>query len=151
MSGDVRPGTTRRAFVAGFCGAVGASALTACGGGTAAGPGTTGPAGPASPTVDAGTDPTVVPVPDIPVGGGRIFPDHRLVVTRPAAGELKGFTAICTHDGCTLTAVTDGTIRCPCHGSRFAITDGTVVNGPARRALTPRPLTVENGAVVLGG
>jgi Rieske Fe-S protein len=86
---------------------------------------------------------------DIPVGGGRVFPEYRLVVTQPAVGGLRAFTAICTHDGCMLTAVTDATIRCPCHGSRFAIADGTVVNGPATRALTPRPIRVEGDSIIL--
>ena len=48
-----------------------------------------------------------------------------------------------------LTAVTNATIRCPCHGSRFAITDGTVVNGPADRALTPRPIRVQGDSIIL--
>lgn len=87
---------------------------------------------------------------DIPVGGGKIFPDYRLVVTRPAAGDLRAFTAICTHDGCMLTTVADMTINCPCHGSRYAVIDGAVVHGPAMRALTPRSITVEGDSIFLG-
>ena len=83
------------------------------------------------------------------VGGGRIFPDFRLVVTRPAAGELRAFTAICTHEQCLLTTVADGLIGCPCHGSRFAITDGAVVHGPAARSLTPRPVRLQGDSIIL--
>jgi Rieske Fe-S protein len=79
----------------------------------------------------------------------RIFPNYRLVVTQPAAGDPRAFTAICTHDGCTLTTVTDGTINCPCHGSRFAITDGAVVHGAALRALTRRKVTVQGYSIIL--
>lgn len=87
-------------------------------------------------------------VADIPVGGGRIFPDQKVVVTQPAAGEVLAFSAICTHQGCTVAAVQDGTINCPCHGSRFNL-DGTVANGPAARPLESRAVTVENGEITL--
>ena len=52
------------------------------------------------------------------------------MVTQPEAGEFKGFTNICTHRPCPVAAVTE-TIDCNCHGSRYSITDGSVVNGPA--------------------
>ena len=58
--------------------------------------------------------------------------DDKLVVTQPTEGEFKGFTAVCTHQGCTVGRVEDGEIRCPCHGSRFSAEDGSVVGGPAR-------------------
>ncbi|MFB9701325.1 QcrA and Rieske domain-containing protein [Rhodococcus aetherivorans] len=101
---------------------------------------------------DAGTDAAagqpLAAVADIPVGGGRIFPDQKVVVTQPAAGEVLAFSAICTHQGCTVAAVQDGTINCPCHGSRFNL-DGTVANGPAARPLESRAVTVENGEITL--
>ena len=86
---------------------------------------------------------------DIPVGGGAVFPDRRVVVTRPAPGEFRGFGIVCTHDGCELDRVADGTINCPCHGSRYSITDGSVVQGPARTGLRRETVAVENGCVVL--
>ena len=55
------------------------------------------------------------------------------MVTQPAAGEFRAFSATCTHQGCAVGDVTDGTINCPCHGSKFAVADGAVVDGPARR------------------
>ncbi|WP_345381778.1 Rieske (2Fe-2S) protein [Pseudonocardia yuanmonensis] len=78
-----------------------------------------------------------------------MFPEDLVVVTQPTVGDLRAFDAICTHDGCMLTTVSDATIGCPCHGGRFAITDGTVVSGPAKRALTPRPISVRDGSIVL--
>lgn len=87
-------------------------------------------------------------VADIPVGGGQVFPDQKVVVTQPAAGEVLAFSAICTHQGCTVAAVQDGTINCPCHGSRFNL-DGTVANGPAARPLESRAVTVDNGEITL--
>jgi Rieske Fe-S protein len=86
---------------------------------------------------------------DIPLGGGRVFPDVRVVVTQPAAGEFKAFGIVCTHDGCELNGVSGGTINCPCHGSRFAITDGSVVQGPARSALRQETVAVHGRDIVL--
>lgn len=138
MSSEIWPDAVRRALVMGICGAAGA-ALTACGSGR----------GSAAPPATAASGNPLAAASDIPVGGGRIFPEYRLVVTRPAAGELRAFTAICTHDGCMLTTVADATINCPCHGSRFAITDGAAVHGPAIRALTLRTISVQGDSIVL--
>ncbi|MCU1659996.1 MAG: Ferredoxin subunit of nitrite reductase and ring-hydroxylating dioxygenase-like protein [Pseudonocardia sp.] len=155
MSSDIEPDATRRALVTGICGAacaVCAAALTACGNGsgsTAPPAASPTPGAPAAPTAPGGTAPALTPTSDIPVGGGRIFPEYQIVVTRPAAGDLRAFTAICTHDGCMLTTVAHATIDCPCHGSRFAITDGAVVNGPAMRALTPRKIRVQGDSIIL--
>ncbi len=91
----------------------------------------------------------VASVDEIPVGGGRVFPERRVVVTQPTAGEFRGFGIVCTHDGCELNAVADGTINCPCHGSRYAITDGSVVQGPARTGLRVEQVAVDGDSVVL--
>ena len=79
---------------------------------------------------------------DIPVGGGKIFADVSAVVTQPTAGEFKAFSSICTHQNCPVTEVTD-TINCNCHGSRFSITDGSVINPPATQALAAKQVSVE--------
>ena len=42
----------------------------------------------------------VAQVSDIPVGGGVIIDEPAVVITQPAEGEVKAFTAICTHQGC---------------------------------------------------
>ena len=68
---------------------------------------------------------------DIPVGSGKVFPDAQTVITQPKAKEFKAFSSICTHQGCQVDAVTT-TINCPCHGSKYSITDGSVVNPPGR-------------------
>ena len=84
---------------------------------------------------------------DVPVGGGIILPDAALVITQPKAGTFKAFSAICTHQGCTVSTVESGTINCPCHGSQFAIADGAVVNGPAKKPLPAKKITVSGGAI----
>ncbi|MGC4987130.1 MULTISPECIES: Rieske (2Fe-2S) protein [unclassified Streptomyces] len=86
---------------------------------------------------------------DIPVGGGTIFKDQKVVVTQPAKGDFKAFSAICTHAGCTVNKVADGTIDCPCHGSKFSVEDGAVKAGPAPRPLPAEKITVEGNSIRL--
>ena len=59
-------------------------------------------------------------------------------VYKDAQGGLHAVSAICTHQGCTVEFnPADTTWDCPCHGSRFT-TDGTVIQGPAIKALPAR-------------
>jgi Rieske Fe-S protein len=88
-------------------------------------------------------------VKDIPVGGGVVFMDQKVVVTQPAKDVFKAFSAVCTHVGCICNKVANGTIDCPCHGSEFKITDGAVVTGPAPAPLPSRTITVTDGKIML--
>jgi Rieske Fe-S protein len=89
------------------------------------------------------------PAREIPVGGGTIFSAARVVVTQPARGQYRAFSAVCTHVGCILNQVTGGTIDCPCHGSKFAITNGAVVAGPAPTPLPKKQIKIVDGTIVL--
>ena len=71
-----------------------------------------------------------------------------VVVTQPAAGDFKAFSAVCTHSGCLINKVADGTIICPCHGSKFCL-DAEVVNGPASRPLNAEAITVQGDSILL--
>ncbi|MGW0815324.1 Rieske (2Fe-2S) protein [Streptomyces viridiviolaceus] len=91
----------------------------------------------------------LAPTSDIPVGGGRVFTDEKVVVTQPEQGDFKAFSAVCTHQGCTVSDVRDGTINCACHDSRFRIADGSVEQGPATKPLPEERITVEGNSVRL--
>lgn len=86
---------------------------------------------------------------DIPVGGGKIFDAQKVVVTQPTKGTFMAFSAICTHAGCTVSQVTGGVISCPCHGSRYSITDGSVKSGPAPSPLPAKKVDVSKGEITL--
>ena len=92
--------------------------------------------------------PSLASASDVPVGGGTILADKKIVITQPRAGSFKAFTAVCTHQGCTVSSVSGGTINCPCHGSRFSVTNGSVVQGPAPSPLTPVSIKVHGTAIV---
>jgi Rieske Fe-S protein len=98
-----------------------------------------------SATKPPGTTPSgpSVTIADVPVGGGVVLPDADFVVTQPTKGTYKAFSAICTHRQCKVADVADGTINCNCHGSKYSIKDGSVVNPPA-----PKPLAESKTAVV---
>ena len=134
----------RRAFVAGAGAlALGTAACSTYG---------TPRAGTTASTGASGGDGSVAPLAktaDIPVGGGTVFPDQQVVVTEPAAGEFKAFSAVCTHEGCLVDAVSGGTINCPCHGSRYKITDGSVVHGPATKPLAAKSVVVQGDSLVV--
>jgi Rieske Fe-S protein len=85
----------------------------------------------------------------IPVGGGTIFADKKVVVTQPVAGTFKAFSSTCTHLGCTVAKVADGLIQCPCHGSRYSIVDASVKAGPAPKPLPPMNITVTGTQITL--
>jgi Rieske Fe-S protein len=102
---------------------------------TASGGATGGASGGATSSAPAAGGPVLAQLSDIPVGGGKILANQGVVLTQPTAGTVKGFSPICTHQGCTVSTVSGGTINCPCHGSRYSITDGSVQAGPAPRSL----------------
>ena len=86
---------------------------------------------------------------EIPVGGGKIYTAAKVVVTQPTRGQYKAFSAVCTHVGCIMSEVANGTIDCPCHGSEFKITTGAVVTGPAPAPLPKKQIKIVDGQVVL--
>jgi len=87
---------------------------------------------------------------DIPVDGGKIVnADGGIVITQPAAGTYKAFSAICTHQGCPVSSVSENQITCPCHGSVFSAKDGSVISGPAQAPLAAKNIKVSGTQITL--
>ena len=133
---------TRRTVLAGAAGLSAAVALSACGNDTQETGGT--------PPANNAAGGTLGAVADVPVGSGKIFSAQKVVVTQPTAGQYKAFSSVCTHAGCEVTSVSNGTINCPCHNSQFKIEDGSVKSGPATKPLIGATVKVENGNLILG-
>ncbi|MGW7331592.1 Rieske (2Fe-2S) protein [Streptomyces sp. NPDC054840] len=142
--------TARRTVLTIGAAALTGGAITACGGGSGekASSGEPNdaavqPAAPAPASPDAGAaGKALTTKTDVPVGGGKVFKEEKVVVTQPKAGTFKCFTAVCPHQGCLVTKVEDGSIDCACHGSKFAVTDGAVTKGPATKGLAEKKIKV---------
>ena len=139
---------TRRGVLAGV-GLVGlAGVITACGAGSSSStPAASAPGGQAAGSAAAAN--ALAATSDIPVGGGTIFTGPKVVVTQPTANEFKAFSAVCTHMGCIVSQVSNGTIDCPCHGSQYNITTGAVVAGPAPLPLPAEQIKVSGDSIFL--
>ncbi|MEU9638077.1 Rieske (2Fe-2S) protein [Streptomyces tendae] len=155
-------GPARRTVVAAAGAASLGAVLAACGGSDDDASGDTGTAPSGSPSQEAGgggsgggenagAGAALAATADIPEGGGKVFPDQKVVVTQPAAGDFKAFSATCTHQGCAVKSVADGLINCPCHNSSFSITDGSVQGGPAPKPLPAVQITVSGDSIRLAG
>jgi Rieske Fe-S protein len=141
----------RKVLVAGAGAAVAASALAACGGG-----GDTSSADPASGSTtakaggDGGASGALAKVSDIPVGGAvsaETSDGKPVIVSQPSKGEIVAFSAICTHQGCTV-APAASILRCPCHGSTYDLATGANTGGPAPKPLAEVAVKVKGGDVV---
>jgi nitrite reductase/ring-hydroxylating ferredoxin subunit len=136
------------------CGSGGSSSSSA---GTNAGaPPATG-AGPAPSSASGGGGSTggaqgsaLATTSEIPVGSGKIFTSEKVVVTQPNSGDFKAFSAICTHMGCIVSTISNGTIDCPCHGSQYSISTGAVVGGPAPSPLPAQAIKLTGSNIFLG-
>lgn len=132
------PVVHRRIVFSGL-GALGvAAALAGCAGG--------GDDGGSTPSVDAGAE--LATTDEVPVGGGIILTDQKLVITQPSEGTFKAFTAVCTHQGLLVTSVEDGTIRCANHGSSYSAESGEVEGGPAPSALASVDIDVQGDKIL---
>lgn len=62
-------------------------------------------------------------------------------------GRLLCLAARCTHAGAPLVEgeLSHDVLTCPWHGSRFRVTDGSVIRGPAEKALKTYDCRLESG------
>jgi Rieske Fe-S protein len=84
---------------------------------------------------------------EVPVGGGLILQEQKIVITQPTEGDFKAFSAVCTHQSCIVSGVTE-TIDCSCHKSKFSIEDGSVQDGPAPSALEEIEVTLDGDRIL---
>ena len=139
---------SRRQLIAGA--GAGALALAGCG---------TGESPSADPApggdTEAGQEPaegtTLTPLADIKVGEAVLVKADtgEVLVCRSSESEAVAFSAICTHKGCTVEP-SGPELVCPCHNSRFSVTDGAVLGGPADEPLAKVDVHVKSGNVVAG-
>ncbi|NUR62417.1 MAG: Rieske (2Fe-2S) protein [Catenulispora sp.] len=91
--------------------------------------------------------PVTVPSASVPVGGGTVT--SGVVVTQPQAGVYKAFSAVCTHQGCSVKDIENNRIKCPCHGSVFSAQDGSVLAGPATAPLGAMTATASGANITV--
>ena len=71
------------------------------------------------------------------------------IVVKTAAGELRAFSARCTHLDCTVQFREDlGHIWCACHNGHFDL-NGSNIAGPPPRPLTPYDVNVRGDQIVV--
>lgn len=95
---------------------------------------------------------TLTELAKVPVGGAvRVdHPDGEpIIVAQPTTGTVAAFSAVCTHQSCTVVPKGDR-LTCPCHGSVFDASSGAVINGPAVRPLPKIQVHVDDGRVLTG-
>jgi cytochrome b6-f complex iron-sulfur subunit len=82
---------------------------------------------------------------------GRLVPfgAEPAIVVRTAGGELRAFTAVCTHLSCTVQYRDDlQQIWCACHNGHYDLT-GRNVSGPPPRPLKPYDVSVKGDEIVI--
>ena len=90
---------------------------------------------------------------DFPAGSGQVVAinDKPVIVVNTAQGEMKAYSAICTHLGCIVEwDQRRQFILCPCHDGRFNPVNGAVISGPPPAPLPQLAVVVESDAVYIG-
>ncbi|MGV9298585.1 Rieske (2Fe-2S) protein [Amycolatopsis sp. NPDC003676] len=93
----------------------------------------------------------VISLAEVPVGQAKSAktPDgQEVLVAQPSAGTVACFSAVCTHQGCTVNPPQNGQAACPCHGSVFDALTGAVKQGPASQPLSKVAVKIENSEIV---
>ena len=150
--------TDRRSFCVTACQALSlaslGSALSSCGGDSPSEPSSSNAT--QLPTLGATVSGNTIQVnagsgsPIASTGGAALVQSTAgsFLVTRISDTACSAVTAVCTHEGCTVNGIDNQIFVCPCHGSRFS-TSGTVVSGPATRALQTFSTQLANGVVTI--
>ncbi|WP_169558500.1 Rieske (2Fe-2S) protein [Nesterenkonia alba] len=136
----MKPTTTpcrRRTFLGG-CAAASAVTLTACAG------------------ADEESEPSqwveVLDAESLAVGASEQVQvgEEYFLLHRVSDAEVRAFSAVCTHQGCTVGVDEDrGTFRCPCHGSEYNLVTGQVEVRPAEDPLDAVEAEISEGVIRL--
>ena len=71
------------------------------------------------------------------------------LLIRTPEGDLRAFTAVCTHLGCTVRYEPDSkVIWCPCHNGMFDL-HGRNIAGPPPRPLSEYQVNLREGKIVV--
>jgi Rieske Fe-S protein len=88
---------------------------------------------------------------DVKPNTGQIvkFGSRPAILVRTPAGDLKAFSAVCTHLNCTVQYRADlGHIWCACHNGHFDL-NGQNISGPPPRPLDPLVVNVRGTQIVV--
>jgi Rieske Fe-S protein len=88
---------------------------------------------------------------DVKPNSGQIvkFGSRPAILIRTPAGELRAFSAACTHLNCTVQYRADlGNIWCACHNGRFDL-NGQNISGPPPRPLDAYVVNVRGSQIVV--
>lgn len=130
--------------------AAGAAGSSGAATSTSATAGASASAGPGSSAAAAGA--ALAALADIKVGeaiAATAADGSQIIISRPTETTVAGFSAICTHQGCTV-APAGKQLNCPCHGSVFNATTGAVLGGPASRPLPAVKVAISGANIVAG-
>jgi thiosulfate dehydrogenase [quinone] large subunit len=125
-------------------------------GSSAGGTGSASGSGSSSPSAGGGGS-------SLPTGAVKLGPGRRLasgqaatyadpadgspdILIRDEEGNLKAFSAVCTHAGCTV-GYEGGVIVCPCHGGEYSAETGEVIAGPPPAGLAARRVVESGGKI----
>ncbi|MGE5796978.1 MAG: ubiquinol-cytochrome c reductase iron-sulfur subunit, partial [Ignavibacteria bacterium] len=77
------------------------------------------------------------------------FGSKPIIVVHTAKGDLKAFSAVCTHLDCTVQYRKDmGVIWCACHNGKYDLT-GRNISGPPPRALEEYRVVVQQDEIFI--
>lgn len=101
-----------------------------------------------------GTPTQAVQLTALPTGGMTTVQveGRTLLISRPDQDEVHAFSAVCTHQGCTVAPATENgedVFSCPCHGSHFDVTTGEPYAGPAKKPLTEYTAAIDGDWVLV--
>lgn len=88
---------------------------------------------------------------DIPPNSGKIVPfgTTPVIIVRTSGGELRAFSATCTHLSCTVQFRSDlEHIWCACHNGHYDLT-GRNIEGPPPRPLDRYDVALRGDEVVI--